>query len=55
LIPKAAGYVEAQVRCENCKWLDPRKICGVYAYLNEKMSDTVDIEEKVNPKGCCNS
>lgn len=53
--PKAAGYVEAKVRCENCKWLDPGNKCGFFAYLNEKMSDTFNIKEKVDPKGCCNA
>lgn len=53
--PKAAGYVKGQVRCENCKWLDPGKKCGFFAYLNEKMSDTFDIDETVDPKGCCNA
>lgn len=53
--PKAAGYVKEKVRCENCKWLDPGNKCGFFAYLNEKMSDTFNIEEKVNPKGCCNA
>ena len=53
--PKAAGYVKGQVRCENCKWLDPGSKCGFFAYLNEKMSDTFSINEKVNSKGCCNA
>ena len=53
--PKAAGYVEEKVRCENCKWLDPGNKCGFFAYLNEKMSDTFNIKEKVDPKGCCNA
>jgi len=53
--PKQAGYVKAQVRCENCKWLDPGSKCGFFAYLNEKMGDTFSINEKVNAKGCCNA
>jgi len=53
--PKAAGYVKEQVRCENCKWLDPGNKCGFFVYLNEKMNDTFNINEKVDPKGCCNA
>lgn len=53
--PEAAGYVKGKVRCENCKWLDPGNKCGFFAYLNEKMSDTFNIKETVDPKGCCNA
>ena len=53
--PEAAGYVKGQVRCENCKWLDPGNKCGFFAYLNEKMSDTFNIDEQVEPKACCNA
>jgi hypothetical protein len=53
--PDDAGYVKGQVRCENCKWLDPGNRCGFFAYLNEKMNDTFNCKESVNPKGCCNA
>lgn len=53
--PKDAGYVKGQVRCENCKWLDPGSVCGFFKYLNEKMPDTFRCKEKVDRKGCCNA
>jgi len=52
--PKEAGYVEAQVRCENCKaYVDGQ--CALFARLNELAPHTFNLDTKVDPKGCCNA
>lgn len=53
--PEEAGYVHGQVRCENCTWLDKGNVCGLYKMLNKKAPDTFDLDEIVDPKGCCNA
>jgi hypothetical protein len=52
--PEAAGYVEAQVRCENCRWLDGTD-CRLYATLQQNLPDVFDLEITVDPKACCNA
>jgi len=53
--PESAGYVEGQVRCENCIWFNSEpSTCGLFEDLNKAMPDAWDLEEKVLPKACCN-
>lgn len=52
--PEAAGYVEGQVRCENCKYLDGTT-CKLYDKLNKLMPYMFDLKTKVKSKGCCNA
>jgi len=52
--PDVAGYVLGQVRCENCSWFKSGK-CELFAQLDEKMPDTFNLGDTVNPKGCCNA
>lgn len=52
--PKDAGYVEGQVRCENCTWYKGSK-CELFAKLDETMPDTFNLGSKVDAKGCCNA
>lgn len=52
--PEAAGYVEGNVRCENCGWYEDGQ-CMLFADLDKKMSDTFDLGSAVSPKGCCNA
>src|ERR1051325_9723924 len=52
--PEQAGYVQGQVRCENCSWYDDGT-CGLYQMLMEKMPDVFDLETSVEAQGCCNA
>lgn len=53
--PEEAGYVEEQVRCENCIWFNVEpSTCGLFEDLNRAMPDAWDLEEKVLAKACCN-
>lgn len=53
--PEQAGYVDGQVRCENCIWFNPDpSTCGLFEDLNKAMPDVWDLEEKVKPQACCN-
>lgn len=52
LTKEQTGYVEAQVRCENCDHFD--KICLLYQLLNN-FKGMFDLDEKVKPRGCCNA
>lgn len=54
--PEAAGYVDGQVRCENCIWFNREPgTCGLFEDLNAKMPDVWDLDEKVMAKACCNA
>lgn len=48
-----AGYVEQQVRCENCGAFQDNK-CWLFEQLNKKMPDTFDLDVNVSANGCCN-
>lgn len=52
--PAEAGYVEGQVRCENCSWYK-EGTCGLFAQLDEKFPDAFELKSTVSPKGCCNA
>lgn len=52
--PQDAGYVEGQVRCENCTWYKSGE-CELFAKLDKAMPDTFNLGSKVDPKGCCNA
>jgi len=52
--PKAAGYVEGQVRCENCSWYVNGE-CELFAMLSQRMPDAFDLDPNVKAKGCCNA
>lgn len=52
---EAAGYVERIVRCENCYHFNASESeCMLYEELNEESPDLFDLDEYVDPKGCCN-
>jgi len=51
--PKEAGYIEAQVRCENCRSYVAGR-CALFSRLNDLAPNTFDLDVKVDPKGCCN-
>lgn len=53
--PDAAGYVEAEVRCENCSWFNKPNNCGLFTDLNKQPPQIWNLNETVNPKGCCNA
>jgi hypothetical protein len=52
--PEQAGYVEAQVRCENCSWYKSGT-CDLFATLDKTLPDTFELGSTVSPKGCCNA
>src|SRR5258706_18961 len=52
--PKNAGFVERRVRCENCKYGGDNE-CKLYKMLNEKFPDIFDLDEKIEPRACCNA
>lgn len=52
--PKEAGYVNHVVRCENCLWFNKPNSCGLFEDLNKKWPEAWNLNEKVDPKGCCN-
>lgn len=51
--PEEAGYVDRQVRCENCRYGGDK--CGLYVMLNKKLPDVFDLEEEIEPRACCNA
>lgn len=51
--PEESGLLEAQVRCENCRY--GGKECALFNMLNKKMPDTFDLDPKIDSKGCCNA
>jgi len=54
--PEEVGLVKRSVRCQNCRSFDPQKsVCMLYQALNQKNADLFDLDEKVNPQGCCNA
>lgn len=52
--PEEAGFVDRQVRCENCVSFNAGT-CELFKALNKALPEQFDLEEKVNPKGCCNA
>jgi hypothetical protein len=53
---KESGYVERQVRCENCVSFNAgRSTCMAFDSLNIKMPQYFSLKTKVDPKGCCNA
>ena len=52
--PKEAGYVEGQVRCENCKWVEG-KTCLLFDKLNKLMPYIFKLDTQIENKGCCNA
>ena len=52
--PEISGLVRQDVRCENCEHGDgEKKICNLYKELNEL--EEFELDEKIDPKGCCNA
>lgn len=54
LTAKQAGLVNRKVRCENCRSFKDG-ICMLYQTLNESNGEIFNLDEKVNPQGCCNA
>ena len=56
LTPKEAGLVNTKVRCENCHHGDKKRgICLMFEKLNEEQSEMFELEEMIDPQGCCNA
>src|SRR5258706_12681632 len=54
ITPKAAGFVERRVRCENCLYGGDNE-CKLYKMLNEKFPDVFDLDISITPRSCCNA
>ena len=52
--PKQAGYVEAQVRCENCHYVKGQK-CTLFEKLNKALPNIFKLDTKIEDKACCNA
>jgi hypothetical protein len=51
-----SGLVDRPVRCENCQWGGPTTYkCRLFMGLNERLPDIFDLDEQIEPKGCCNA
>lgn len=56
ITPIEAGYVQRQVRCENCAFGNgDEKVCELYRRLNNELPEIFDLDEGIDPKGCCNA
>jgi hypothetical protein len=60
LTPEESGLVHRQVRCENCWFLDRGGAegsihCDLFEKLNKIRPQLFDLEEAVEPGGCCNA
>lgn len=54
LTKKQTGYVERQVRCENCKFFSAGE-CMLFHKLNGIFPEIFDLDEKIERYGCCNA
>lgn len=52
--PEEAGYVEAQVRCENCTHVKG-DICLLFQKLNQELPELFELDSKIEDKACCNA
>lgn len=51
-----SGLVDRPVRCENCQWGGPSTYrCRFFMGLNERLPEIFDLDEQIEPKGCCNA
>ena len=52
-----SGLVDREVRCENCIHFDyaGNSTCNFFVTLNDTLSQIFEIDENVEPKGCCNA
>jgi hypothetical protein len=53
--PEESGLVNREVRCENCKWMDDGRICGLYDMLNRELPEVFDLDVEIDEHGCCNA
>jgi len=54
--PAESGLVDRQVRCENCRWGGPNVYtCGLFLLLNTAHPNVFDLDDQIDPKGCCNA
>lgn len=55
--PKESGLVrDTKVRCENCSHYDEKESeCELYEHLNSHDPQMWELDEHVDPQGCCNA
>jgi hypothetical protein len=51
--PEESGLVDREVRCENCKFMESPKTCGLYVKLNKLPEFSLNVT--VKPRACCNA
>ena len=54
ITPKQGGYIEAEVRCENCSWYKAGR-CELFELLDKTLPDVFKLGSAVDAKGCCNA
>lgn len=52
--PEEVGFVDRDVRCENCKYGGDGE-CSLFKMLNDKFPDEFELDTKIKPYGCCNA
>lgn len=52
--PKQAGYIVAEVRCENCRHIEGTT-CLLFQKLNQELPEFFELDSKVEDKACCNA
>jgi len=58
MTPEEAGLYKGAVRCENCKYAYKGVVgtyCGLYGMLNDQLGDDFELDERIDPYGCCNA
>jgi hypothetical protein len=54
--PAESGLVSRQVRCENCRFAkNDARVCGLYVSLNNEVPELFQLDERIEPQGCCNA
>ena len=54
LTQEDVGYVERQVRCENCKF-SRGTTCNLFVTLNQTLPHLFALDVKIKPTACCNA
>ena len=53
--PEEAGFVNREVRCENCLHTEGNGKCNLFDTLNKKLPNLFNLDVRITAKGCCNA
>jgi hypothetical protein len=55
--PEESGLTQParEVRCKHCRFFDGKTTCGLFVSINEALPKAFDLDETVDPQGCCNA